>query len=162
MIKEKNEILSAEARCPEGLDLVEIFTFCQDALIQFGGHKKAAGFTAEKENLELFKEKFNEYINKNNLEQNQNLKIDAHIKTDELHKLDEYLDFDHNILQPFGQGNPDPVFLIKNFQPKRDTHKLKIRGVQKKLNWEDSYNIVIKIKNNFMEIIDYRPANYVL
>ena len=164
IIQENNGILRGEARCPDGYNLVEMFSFCQNTLIQFGGHKKAAGFTMKKENLESFKEKFGEFISKKIADKSCRncINIDANIKITDLPKLKEFIDLDQNILQPFGQGNPNPVFLIKKFQPKQNTHELKIKDRQKVLNWEDYYSVVVRLKNNFLEILDYRPLNYAM
>lgn len=62
VLTESNGVLTGSARSVPDFDLYEALISCQDTLIQFGGHKFAAGLTLEKENLELFKNKFEEIV----------------------------------------------------------------------------------------------------
>ena len=54
-LKYKNDIIIGEGRCTDGFNLMEAFSYCKKSLIQFGGHIKAAGFTARKDHLSLFR-----------------------------------------------------------------------------------------------------------
>ncbi|MBC8385891.1 MAG: DHH family phosphoesterase, partial [Candidatus Cloacimonetes bacterium] len=50
-LKNKNDTLICEARSLGSFNLVKSFQYCADHLIQFGGHIRAAGFTAKPEKL---------------------------------------------------------------------------------------------------------------
>ncbi len=164
ILKAKNGIISAEARCTDGFNLIRLFEYCKDELIQFGGHVKAAGCTMKKEKLDSFTDKFDEYIKikQKDIDDNKIIKIDAVLPADKLDQLDDYIQMDYNMLQPFGQGNPSPKFLIKNYLPSRDYHKAKIKSGYPKLNYDEYYNIVIEFQRSNFNIIDYRKANYMM
>jgi len=164
ILKERNNVISGEGRCMDGFNLVEAFAYCKDALIQFGGHKKAAGFTAQKNKIENFKEKFVEYVNDNkqNIELNRNINIDAVFSIDELDKLDDYLQTDYFLLQPFGQGNSKPKFLLKNYHPERDASKIRLKKADKKLDQDKVYNVVLSHHGSSFSLVDHRHINYLL
>ena len=80
-----------------------------DLLINFGGHDYAAGLTIKAENIELFKSRFIEVANKR-LKENDiqsKLQLDAKINFGDL-----TFDFMEslNLLEPFGNENPAPIF----------------------------------------------------
>jgi single-stranded-DNA-specific exonuclease len=84
-------------------------------LIKGGGHKMAAGFTIDINKIDKFKEfvfrKFNS-ININ-LEEKLNYYFDAEIAPSALN-----IDFFEkiNLLAPFGSGNPEPRFIIRDLK----------------------------------------------
>ncbi|MCF8396305.1 MAG: DHH family phosphoesterase, partial [Melioribacteraceae bacterium] len=77
-IKNKNGIAVGEARGNNDFNLVDAFTYCQEYLIQFGGHDKAAGFTIQSSKIENFMRKFSEYVeqNKTSIDENKSIIID--------------------------------------------------------------------------------------
>ncbi|MCD4796685.1 MAG: DHH family phosphoesterase [Candidatus Cloacimonetes bacterium] len=163
-LKEKGNIVAGEARCTKGFNLVESFCFCKQNLIQYGGHAKAAGFTIKKKNINKFRKKFKEYIEmkKEIIEDNRKIDIDAIFTIDEIDKFDDYLQLDIHNLQPFGQGNPNPKFLLKNFIPKRDSRKIKVIDKNIILKPDESYNIIFNLKGSSFKLIDHRKVNYML
>lgn len=91
------------------LDLVEILTSCQRHLVKFGGHKAAAGITILETNVEAFAAAFNEEVARRTagLELRPSLNIDAQVS---LNEIDHAVVNSLQQLQPFGQGNPSPMF----------------------------------------------------
>jgi len=86
----------------------------QDILTQFGGHKNAAGFRFHVNDLDLFKE----FINKNSsllIDNNiiENIFIDAEIP---VRFLNYNLIKTLNILEPFGENNPNPVLFTPSIE----------------------------------------------
>ncbi len=82
-------------------------------IISGGGHIMAAGFTLEKNKLNIFKSLvLNDFLNKDNLSDNT-LKYDGEISSSALNSK-----FYSNIkkLEPFGVGNPTPIFLLKDLK----------------------------------------------
>lgn len=81
-------------------------------LLNFGGHDYAAGLTIKAENIALFKEQFIAFVGKVLKDQDirAKLHIDAAIGLSELN-----FDFMESLslLEPFGNGNPPPVFHCK-------------------------------------------------
>ena len=107
---------------------------CADLFEQYGGHAAAAGMKMKAENIEAAKEKLNAHVTEN-LSEDQlipEVKIDAEVDTDAL-SLD--LIEDLKKLEPFGQGNPKPVFVTRGVKitdepwVMKDKHlKLKLEG----------------------------------
>jgi len=58
MLTESNGVVSGSARSVKNFDVYEAIESCSDLLIQFGGHKYAAGLTLERKNVNAFIEKF--------------------------------------------------------------------------------------------------------
>ncbi len=102
----------ASARSIDGFSLYKLLTYCSDLLEKFGGHTKAAGFSIEKGNLETFKQRVYEYcaINHSNMPVHT-INADFEISAKDL--TEKNLD-DVSLLEPFGENNPEPVFLFKN------------------------------------------------
>ncbi len=114
---EKN-IGKGSARSIVGFDIGStiISASQQKLLIKGGGHKMAAGFSIEVQNIVKFKEfilkKF-KHLNKN-LSEKKNLYLDSVIAPTAIN-IDFYKKV--NLLAPFGSGNPEPKFVIENVKP---------------------------------------------
>jgi len=159
-LKYKNGVIIGEGRCTDGFNLMEAFTYCKKNLIQFGGHAKAAGFTARKEKISQFAELFEEFVNHKNeqIEKHKKIDIDAVFSIDEFDEFDNYLQSDYQLLQPFGQGNRNPHFLLKNFNPARDCSKIKLKSQEDSLDPEEIYDVIFKLKGSGYKLIDHRLA----
>ena len=57
-------VLTASARSVRGFDLYAALSACQDHIIQFGGHKYAAGLTIRPEQYDGFCQRFEEVVSK--------------------------------------------------------------------------------------------------
>ncbi len=114
MLKDKNSDSVCEARCTDGFNLVKAFDYCSEALDQYGGHVRAAGFLTAKSKIDRLKELFAEYVEKERAAINQHrvIYVDAIIEEGELSRLPEIL----NRFAPYGESAPEPVFLIENYQ----------------------------------------------
>ena len=109
VISKKDEIAKGSSRSIDGFHLYNVLELCQDILINFGGHKLAAGITIKSNKIPEFKSRINE-ISQNFIKEDDlssELKIDARIS---LGNINFGLVKDINILEPFGIGNPQPVF----------------------------------------------------
>jgi single-stranded-DNA-specific exonuclease len=94
------------------VDLYKILEECNDYIIQFGGHKYAAGLMIKEENYDLFKDCFEKAVSaylKENLPE-QEISIESEIKLDSITpKFFRIL----NQFEPFGPGNWIPIFMTK-------------------------------------------------
>jgi single-stranded-DNA-specific exonuclease len=103
-------------RSIEGLNLVEALSCCTERLEKFGGHEMAAGLALREENFDAFAEGFR--------------KAARELLSDEALqpcvRLDHELAFTeidlgflqwHEMLQPFGNGNPQPLLLAREVEP---------------------------------------------
>ena len=116
ILEDRGDRLVASCRSPEYFNVVETLTACKDHLLTFGGHAAAAGFTVEKDKFDAFKEAL--YVHTDNQMEGLNstplLSIDYTIElTDLTYSLADSL----SRLEPFGQGNIRPRFLIENISP---------------------------------------------
>lgn len=134
VISKKDGIAKGSGRSIKGFHLHKVLESCQDILINFGGHELAAGITIESNKIPEFKLRINEisqdFIKEDDL--SPELKIDAQIS---LRNINFGLVKDINVLEPFGVGNPQPVFcsyknIISDWRlvgEKREHLKIKIK-----------------------------------
>jgi len=115
IISTKDGLGKASARSVVGFDIgsVIIAATQQDILLKGGGHKMAGGFSIKLENLDKLKEfVFRKFKNINmDLTSNKPLLLDSVISPSAIN-----LDFFNKVdlLSPFGSGNPEPKFAIKD------------------------------------------------
>ena len=111
MSVEDDYVVGSGRSIPE-FDIFKAFTACQYLFVRFGGHSQAAGFTLPKEKVPLLEERLTAVAEKalESQELKPTLEIDAEIRLDELNgDLRGWL----SKLEPFGQANPQPVFLSR-------------------------------------------------
>ena len=112
MVSFEGDIGKGSLRSVKGFNIYKALEAVSDTLVKFGGHELAAGITVKKENFELFKKRICEYAKENTDKANitKEILIDSEIETGEMNT-----DFAEKIsaLEPFGMGNPQPVFVIK-------------------------------------------------
>jgi single-stranded-DNA-specific exonuclease len=112
----ENGIGKGSGRSIEGLNLVEALSRCADSLDNFGGHEMAAGLALREEKHDLFAETFRSTARE--LLSEEALQPCLHLD----HEL-AFTDIDveflrwHEMLQPFGNGNPQPLFLARQVGP---------------------------------------------
>ncbi|MBB5396209.1 single-stranded-DNA-specific exonuclease RecJ [Mucilaginibacter sp. AK015] len=113
VLTRSNGHVAGSARSVVGYDLYEALCGCSELLIQFGGHKYAAGLTMHPENVPAFIEKFEEVVSTTITEDLlvQQISIDAEI---ELKDIDAKFFRILSQFAPFGPENMSPVFLSKN------------------------------------------------
>jgi len=106
------EIGRGSARSIQGFSLPAALESCKEYLDEFGGHKFACGVTLRKENIEPFRESINRFASQTlDLEDLvPTLTVDTEIP---LKLLSVPLLEELKQLEPFGAGNPEPLFLSK-------------------------------------------------
>lgn len=92
---------------------MEVLNACAGTLKRFGGHAQAAGITVAKENMEKFYEIFEMTLEERtiSLDVTLTLDVDLEIKPED---VDWDLMGELKRMEPFGEGNPEPVFMMKN------------------------------------------------
>ena len=100
---------TGSGRCIEGMNLADSFVACTDLLVKHGGHAAAAGLTIKTKNIPKFKKAFDEYasghLTADALQPKLDLEFETHLSLLTLGTLKELAQF-----EPFGQGNPPPLF----------------------------------------------------
>lgn len=112
------ETLKGSGRTLEGIDLHLALEQCASSLDSFGGHKKAAGARIKPSCLPAFRKSFNQAVKR---------QMKSGAWSDRLW-LDGELDFTEardnvfleelSLMEPFGPGNPEPVFLSPELRVK--------------------------------------------
>ena len=105
--------VTGSARSVKGFDLYEAIYDCRDHLIQFGGHKFAAGLTMLPEKVNDFKIAFEQIVSASITEHQliPEIEIDAEISFTDINNSFYNL---INRFAPFGPDNMKPVFVTKN------------------------------------------------
>lgn len=122
VLTESNGKITGSARSIRGLNIHDALEQCTDFLEQFGGHAFAAGMTMLPEQLEAFKQRFEEVVQQNILQ--EDLVPMQHVDY-ELAFKDIFEDNENRFLipkfkrildqlEPHGPGNMKPVFVSKN------------------------------------------------
>jgi single-stranded-DNA-specific exonuclease len=103
------------ARSIEAYHLFDGLTSCRDLLEKFGGHSHAAGLSIRRDRIEDFRRRLNEHAASCLTEDDlaPSLSIDAELDAKE---LGFQLSKDLRALEPFGAGNPRPVFVTRKFR----------------------------------------------
>ena len=113
---DENGVGKGSGRSIDGLNLVEALSRCADSLDKYGGHEMAAGLAMREENFDRFAEAFRSTARELLSEE----ALQPCIRLD--HEL-TFTDIDieflrwHEMLQPFGNGNPQPLFFAREIEP---------------------------------------------
>ncbi|WP_297832080.1 single-stranded-DNA-specific exonuclease RecJ [uncultured Rikenella sp.] len=125
-------LITGSARSVPGFDLYQAVESCADLLENFGGHTYAAGLTMKPERFDEFRSRFEAYV-------------EAHIDPEKLVSqidIDEPLRFDEitpafrrtlSAFQPFGPGNPSPVFVTADVSDNGSARLVGARGEHLKM-----------------------------
>jgi single-stranded-DNA-specific exonuclease len=110
------------ARTVPGFDLYQTLTGCRDLLMAFGGHPSAAGVTIQESQLPAFADRFCAIAERWTQETQSTpiLQVDSEVRLSEITLT---LLREIGTLHPFGAGNPEPTFVV------RDLHVLNARVV---------------------------------
>ena len=95
-----------------GFNLFAALEHCAGLLEGFGGHELAAGFTIREENIPAFTAAMNDYVRRctGGTEMVSALDIDCRVEDVGILTLEEVEGLD--LLEPYGAGNPKPVFFL--------------------------------------------------
>lgn len=108
-------VAKGSARSINGFDVYEAIKACEENVIQFGGHKYAAGLSVKLDNLTDFQSKFDEIVSKTLIPDllTQEIQIDSELKLEEINPRFWIL---LKQFQPHGPYNMRPVFYSKNVE----------------------------------------------
>lgn len=107
---EGNGMARGSARSFGNFSIFECLEYCSDTLEKYGGHMGAGGFSLLSENISAFDDKIQEYARI----YHENMPVYSLI-ADKLVRPEEMTEENINslgILEPFGEGNPEPLFLV--------------------------------------------------
>lgn len=111
IISKEGEIARGSGRSIEGFALNEAIFACSEHLMLFGGHSMAVGFSLKTESINVFKEALYDYYDSLDKLFLPTVNIDCKLNPALLNlELVDAL----SILEPFGAGNPSPLFGLYN------------------------------------------------
>ena len=147
-------IISGSARSVGGFDIYAAIDSCSDLLTNFGGHKFAAGLSLHINDLPEFQERFEAYVA-------------AHIREDQLQptlqieaelQLGDITKSFYNVLrhlEPFGPGNPRPLFVSRHLINHRDTRAVGKEREHLRLDVTDRMNAITGIAFGRADMAEY-------
>jgi single-stranded-DNA-specific exonuclease len=113
---DENGLGKGSGRSIDGLNLVDALTRSAATLEKFGGHEMAAGLTLHEDNFSKFADAFcstaRELLSEEALQ--RSLRLDHELPFTNIDV--EFLRW-HELLQPFGNGNPQPLFFARAVEP---------------------------------------------
>ncbi len=187
LITTEGENARGSCRSVESFSIHDVICSCSEHLQKFGGHPMAAGINLKTDNIENFRKSINK-ISKNLDVPPPKLVLDLKLKP---HKISEKLLYELKMLEPFGSGNPEPVFgffdmTLKKIKPigqgkhlkltfKHDNHELEALYFGKSIcdfshNEGEILDIAFTLhKNEYngvisvsIQIVDLRPSKSTL
>ena len=112
------DVGKGSGRSIKGLNLVDALSYSKDTLVKFGGHELAAGLSIRRKDLGIFREKINEYANNLLSEEDLYYRIEADRELC-LKDVSMTLAKEITLLEPFGNMNPSPNFILRNLTVQR-------------------------------------------
>ena len=109
VLTKDGDIATGSARSVAGFDIYSAIKSCRDILMNFGGHTYAAGLTLRWDDVKIFRERFQKYVDEHILPEHTEaaLNIDAVIDFKDITKK---MHAELKKFGPFGPGNPKPIF----------------------------------------------------
>ena len=150
----ENGIISGSARSVGGFDIYAAIDSCLDLLTNFGGHKFAAGLSMHIDNLPAFCERFEHYV-ATHIREDQlqpTLQIEAELQLGDITKQ-FYNVLRH--LEPFGPGNPRPLFVSRRLINHRDTRAVGKEREHLRLDVTDRLNAITGIAFGRANMAEY-------
>lgn len=141
-----DEAARGSARTPEGYHAVEALEGCADLLARYGGHARAAGFTAPIENLPRLRRRLVRWAEGRGAAEPA-LGIDAWLR---LASVDWGLHAWLQRLGPFGQGNPEPLFAAR---------RVRARGVRTSGEQREHLRFTLSDGRRTLDAVAYRMAS---
>ncbi len=139
---DENGSAKGSGRSIEGFNLVKALDLCAEHLEKFGGHEMAAGLTIREDKIEKFATAFRraarELLSDDDLQ--ARLRLDHELTLAELNV--DLLHW-HEMLQPFGNANPQPLFLARGVEPAAPPRVINDKHLILRLRQRDSHRRAI-------------------
>lgn len=112
---DESDNITGSSRSPiDTLYLNKALEYAKDHLTRFGGHKMAAGFASHKDIFEGFENRILEFIEQNTKNEDFERKLMADLEIKDFNEITFEIIEELQLLEPFGLGNPKPIFLIQS------------------------------------------------
>jgi single-stranded-DNA-specific exonuclease len=128
----EGEVAHGSGRSIEAYHLLNGLTSCSDLFEKFGGHSHAAGITIRPEKIDQFRDRLNAHaatcLSEEDLE--HSITIDMELRAED---VGFHLARELQLLEPYGAGNPRPLFLTKGLRALSEPVVLKDRHLKMRL-----------------------------
>lgn len=115
IIGERGETATGSARSFGEFSAADAVRAAADIIMRGGGHAAAAGVTLATQQIDAFRQRVNDYYRSLHLsDQTHYLLPQADVVIDDLSEVTEQLVADIARLEPFGNGNPEPVLQLRH------------------------------------------------
>jgi single-stranded-DNA-specific exonuclease len=137
VISLEGDLGHGSARSIEAYHLYDGLTSCRDLFEKFGGHSHAAGLSIKRERIAEFRRRLNEHASSCLTEDDlvPAIHIDAEV---EGRQLGFQLSQELRALEPFGAGNPRPVFMTRRFRVLSEPQIIKEQHLKLRVSGEDN------------------------
>jgi len=131
------EVGHGSARSIAAYHLYDGITSCRDLLDKFGGHSHAAGLSIRRDRIDEFRRRLNEHAGSCLTEDDlvPGIEIDAEISPPE---LSFQFSQDLRALEPFGAGNPRPVFMTRGWRVMSEPQVIKEQHLKMRVCGENN------------------------
>lgn len=143
VLQEMGEESKGSARSYGDFSAADAIAVSKDIITKGGGHKLAAGITLPTKNISIFRKRINELYKSQNLVDQQRLLLPQADTLAEFSELTEELVNLITQLEPFGNGNPQPILKTDNLQVV-NYRKMGSNGQHLKLELRDENNCVLQ------------------
>ena len=135
-------------------NLADALNFAKSSIISGGGHAAAAGVKVHQDNLFKFREQINEYYRSLKLaDQERFLKVKPDLEVENLSDFSLDLLDDLKSLEPYGAGNEEPIFRLKNVEI-LENRKMGAEGQHLRLDVKGKDGKILKL------VAFYAPENW--
>jgi single-stranded-DNA-specific exonuclease len=119
VISLSEDLCKGSGRSIKNFHLFQALSECQDYLNTFGGHAHAAGLLITKDNIEDFKHNINRLAHEKLTLEDLLPSIDVDMELN-FSDLNEKIISELEVLEPFGAGNPEPLFYTRNLKLRQE------------------------------------------
>ena len=150
LLSYEGDLAKGSGRSIPGFDLHEALMKCTDTIEKFGGHSMAIGITLKKDMLEQFSQEIEEVANQEHIEEIiPIIQIDSKV---ELSNISKEMVESLKELEPFGEENKTPIFVIKNL--KIDSIRALSEGKHLKMTLKENNTVISAIGFNLGNLAD--------
>lgn len=143
ILTKAEDCVKGSGRSIDSYSMYDELNKCKELFLKFGGHKLAAGLSLEEKNVEVFRKMINEKCTLTESDMEEKIVIDVPMPLS--YVSDGFLK-ELELLEPFGTGNPKPVFA----QAKMNFLSMRIMGKLKNMakftvedEWGSRYSLVL-------------------
>ncbi|GAB3895425.1 single-stranded-DNA-specific exonuclease RecJ [Spirosoma agri] len=153
ILTQSHDKAAGSARSVPGFDVYEAIEECADLLEQFGGHTFAAGMTMSVDNIDAFRQKFEEVVSRKITDEHLTPLIDIDLPLD-FSEINDKLVRILKQMGPFGPHNMQPLFMTENVYLASDPIIMKEKHLKISVKQSRSGHTITAIGFGFAHMAD--------